>query len=60
MTNVLLPEVIEGVALMVTITDETITVSNNAIAHVYNTTLLEEYLISFITKKGKLTAGSLI
>lgn len=49
--NVLFPEVIEGVALTLTVTDEEITVSNNAVEHVYNTALLEEQLINFLTEK---------
>jgi len=48
--NVLFPEVIEGVAFTLTVTDEEITVSNNATDVVYNTTLLEEQLVSFITE----------
>jgi hypothetical protein len=47
--NVLFPEVIEGIALTVTVTDAEITVSNNAVEHVYNTALLEEQLVNFIT-----------
>ncbi|RWY54347.1 hypothetical protein [Mucilaginibacter gilvus] len=49
--NVLFPEVIEGVALTVIITDNEITVSNNAVNVIYNTALLEEQLINFITDK---------
>lgn len=49
--NVLFPEVIEGVALTVTISDDEITVSDNAVNVVYNTALLEEQLINFITEQ---------
>ena len=49
--NVLFPEVIEGVALTITVTDDEITVSNNAVDHVYNTKLLEEQLVNFITQR---------
>ncbi|MET3980259.1 hypothetical protein ABIB62_002400 [Mucilaginibacter sp. UYP25] len=50
--NVLFPEVIEGVALTITVTDDEITVSNNAVDHVYNTALLEEQLVDFVTEKS--------
>ena len=49
--NVLFPEVIEGVALTITVTDDEITVSDNAIEHVYNTALLGEQLVNFITER---------
>jgi hypothetical protein len=50
--NVLFPEVIEGVALTVTVTADELTVSNNAVDQVYNTGLLEEQLVNFITEKS--------
>jgi len=49
--NVLFPEVIEGTALTITVTDEEITVSDNAKDAGYNTPLLEKYLVDFITEK---------
>ncbi|MBD1393026.1 hypothetical protein [Mucilaginibacter glaciei] len=49
--NILFPEVIEGVALTVTVTDDAISVSDNAVEHVYNTELLEEQLVNFITEQ---------
>jgi len=49
--NVLFPEVIEGTALTITVTDEEITVSDNAKDAGCNTTLLEKYLVDFITEK---------
>lgn len=49
--NVLFPEVIEGVVLTVTVSDDEITISDNAVTGVYNTALLEEQLINFITEK---------
>ncbi|MFD1256647.1 hypothetical protein ACFQ3S_07545 [Mucilaginibacter terrae] len=49
--NLLFPEVIKGVALTVTISDDAITVSDNAVNELYNTALLEEQLTNFITEK---------
>ncbi len=49
--NVLFPEVIEGIALTITVTNDEITVSDNAKNSGYNTELLEKYLINFITDK---------
>jgi hypothetical protein len=45
------PEVIEGVALTIVVTDEEISVSDNAVENIYNTALLEEQLVAFITEK---------
>jgi hypothetical protein len=47
--NVLFPEVIEGLALSITVTDEELTVTVDAIDSDYNTDLLEEHLIGFLT-----------
>jgi len=47
--NVLFPEVIEGPALTITVTDDELTVSVQATGSDYNTALLEEHLISFLT-----------
>ncbi|MBB6130698.1 hypothetical protein [Mucilaginibacter lappiensis] len=49
--NVLFPEVIEGTALTITVTDDEITVSDNAKDSEYNTELLEKHLIDFITDR---------
>ena len=49
--NVLFPEVIEGIALTITVTNDEITVSDNAKNSGYITELLEKYLINFITDK---------
>jgi hypothetical protein len=49
--NVLFPEVIEGTALTITVATDEITVSDNAKDAVYNTELLEQHLISFITER---------
>jgi hypothetical protein len=46
--NVLFPEVIEGPALTITITDEELTVTVQAAGSDYNTDLLEENLIGFL------------
>jgi len=51
--NVIFPEVIEGTALTVTVTDDEINVSDNARESVYNVALLEEHLINFV----KIQAG---
>jgi hypothetical protein len=49
--NVLFPEVIEGTGLTITVTNDEITVYDNAKGTAYNTELLEKYLINFITEK---------
>src|SRR5476651_1606726 len=46
--NVLFPEVIEGPALTITVTDEELTVTVHATGSDYNTELLEEQLIGFL------------
>lgn len=46
--NVLFPEVIEGPALTITVTDEELTVTVHATDSDYNTDLLEEHLIGFL------------
>ncbi len=46
--NVLFPEVIEGPALTVTVTDNELTVTNHAADADYNTGLLEDQLINFL------------
>lgn len=51
--NVSFPEVIENTAFSLTITADEIEVSNNATESQYNTDLLEENLIAFVTE----TAG---
>jgi len=50
--NVLFPEVIEGPALTVTVSDEEITVIVHATGSDYNTDLLEENLISFLEEQA--------
>lgn len=50
--NVLFPEVIEGSALNITVTDVDITVTVMATASDYNTDLLEENLIGFLEQKA--------
>jgi hypothetical protein len=49
--NVLFPEVIEGTALTITVSDDEITVSDNANGAEYNAELLEKHLIDFITEQ---------
>ncbi len=49
--NVLFPEVIKGTALTITVAADEITVSDNAKNAVYNTELLEQHLINFITER---------
>lgn len=50
--NVLFPEVIEGPALNITVTDVELTVTVLAIESDYNTDLLEENLIAFLEEKA--------
>ena len=50
--NVLFPEVIEGPALNITVTDEELTVTLLATETDYNTALLEENLIAFLTEQA--------
>jgi hypothetical protein len=47
--NVLFPEVIEGPALTITVSDDEILVSVQTNDSDYNTDLLEEHLIGFLT-----------
>ena len=50
--NVLFPEVIEGPALTVTVSDVELTVTNHAADADYNTELLEEQLTRFLTEQA--------
>ena len=50
--NVLFPEVIEGPALTITVTDEELTVTVQATGSGYNTDLLEENLLGFLELKA--------
>ncbi|MET4141712.1 MULTISPECIES: hypothetical protein [Pedobacter] len=50
--NVLFPEVITGTALTITVSDQEITISDNAASYEFNATLLEEQLIAFIKIKA--------
>lgn len=50
--NVLFPEVIDGPALNITVTDVELTVTVLAIESDYNTDLLEENLIAFLEEKA--------
>jgi hypothetical protein len=47
--NVLFPEVIEGAAFSVIVSDEEITVSDNNKNPEYNSELLQQHLIDFLT-----------
>jgi hypothetical protein len=47
--NILFPEVIEGPALTIIVTDDELAVSLQASDSDYNTELLEEHLIGFLT-----------
>jgi hypothetical protein len=49
--NVLFPEVIEGTALTITVTDEEISVTKNSTETEYNTEVLEEQLVAFLKEK---------
>jgi hypothetical protein len=46
--NIMFPEVIEGPALTVVVTDEELTVTVHATDSDYNTDLLEEHLLGFL------------
>lgn len=50
--NVLFPEVIEGPALTITVTNVELTVINHAVDSDYNTDLLEENLVGFLTEQA--------
>ena len=50
--NVLFPEVIEGNAFTITVSDEEITLINNATTSDYNTELLEQNLNDFLAEKA--------
>lgn len=50
--NVLFPEVIEGPALTITVTDDVLIVTVHATDSDYNTDLLEEHLIRFLELKA--------
>lgn len=50
--NVMFPEVIEGPALTVIVTDDEITVTVHATDSNYNTDLLEEHLIGFLEQQA--------
>jgi len=50
--NILFPEVIEGPALNITVTDDELTITVIATNSDYNTTLLEENLIAFLEEKA--------
>jgi hypothetical protein len=50
--NILFPEVIEGPALNITVTDDELTVAVLATESDYNTELLEENLIAFLKEKA--------
>ena len=50
--NVLFPEVIEGNAFTIIVSDDEITLSNNAADSDYNTELLEQHLMDFLTEQA--------
>ena len=50
--NVLIPEVVDGNAFTVIVSDEAIEVTNNANDADYNTELLEQHLVEFLTLKA--------
>ena len=50
--NILFPEVLEGPALNITVTDVELTVTVMATESDYNTDLLEENLIAFLEQKA--------
>lgn len=50
--NVYFPEIIEGIVFSLTVSEDAIEIANNATEGNYNTELLEENLIEFITQKA--------
>lgn len=50
--NVMFPDVIEGIAFSIIVTEKEITVTENNISPEYNSGLLEQYLIDFLTLKA--------
>jgi hypothetical protein len=50
--NILFPEVIEGTALNITVTENEIIVTLLATDSNYNTDLLEEHLVGFLTEQA--------
>jgi hypothetical protein len=49
--NVLFPEVIEGTALTIIVTDDEISVTKNSTESEYNTEVLEAQLVAFLEEK---------
>jgi len=50
--NIMFPDVIAGIAFSIIVSDEDITVSENDVSPQYNTGLLEQHLIAFLTIKA--------
>ena len=50
--NIVFPEIIEGNAFTLIVSDEAIEITNNAADQDYNTELLEEHLVEFLTLKA--------
>lgn len=50
--NVMFPDVIEGIAFSIIVTEKEITVTENNISPEYNSGLLEQHLIDFLTLKA--------
>lgn len=50
--NILFPEVIEGPAFTLTVSDKEITLLNHGESSEYNTELLEQHLIDFLNEKA--------
>ena len=50
--NILFPEIIEGTAFTITISDKEINLINHTEVQVYNTELLEQHLIEFLNEKA--------
>jgi hypothetical protein len=51
--NILFPEVTEGIVFSLTVSDEDIVVEGSEIKEDYNTALLEEHLIAFLTLQAE-------
>ncbi len=50
--NVMFPDVIEGIAFSIIVTEKEITVTENHISPKYNSGLLKKYLIEFLVLKA--------
>ena len=50
--NIMFPEIIEGIVFSLTVSEDAIEVTDNATEDDYNTELLEQHLVEFLTMKA--------